>query len=129
MTSTWRDAIDNCTDEGVTERPPVPGVSYVAYTVHPREPGPITLAIAHRDGDMRILDLLRDRLTVAQSAALLHAYGIREVVGDFENDELTLVRAMLGAINLCRQQTKPAELAPWDDDWLRDDREPLPDED
>jgi hypothetical protein len=34
------DSIAAVTDRGVTERPPVPGRRYVAFVVHPREPGP-----------------------------------------------------------------------------------------
>jgi hypothetical protein len=92
--------ISDCTDHSVTERPPVSGLRYVAFAVHPRAPGPVTLAIAHRDGDNRILDLLRDGLTIAQSAALLQAYGIGEVVGAEDDDGLNLAHAALGAINL-----------------------------
>jgi len=61
---------------GWTERRPIPGVAYHGFVVHPRQPGPVTLAIAHRAGKKIILDLCRDGLTVADAANLLEAYSI-----------------------------------------------------
>jgi len=52
---------------GVTERRPIPGVVYHGFVVHPRQPGPVTLAIAHRAGKKIILDLCRDGLTTADA--------------------------------------------------------------
>jgi hypothetical protein len=67
-----RQMIEDAVDPGVKERPPIPGVHYVAFVVHPSQPGPITLAIAHRDceRDLYVLDLCRETLTVADSAEL-----------------------------------------------------------
>ena len=77
----FSDVIDACVDPGVTDRPPVPGHRYLAFAVHPHQPGPITLAIGHSEGEVRILDLIRDGLTVQQAADLMHAYGIDQVTG------------------------------------------------
>jgi hypothetical protein len=108
MSTALRDAIERCVDHGVTERPPVPGQRYVAFVVHPRKPAPIvfvTLVVAHREGDMRVVDLARDGLTVEQAAELVKAYGIDQVTGaDDEGDSsFSLAHAVAGAIYLLRE--------------------------
>lgn len=86
-----RDLIDGATDRGVTDRPPVPGVSYRAFCDPAGGSGAdaMTCAIAHRDGDTVVIDRLDeirppfsplaavDRLTVS-----LRNYRIAEVTGD-----------------------------------------------
>ena len=45
----WVDAVEACIDKGVVERPPIAGKTYVAFVVHPPDPGNLlALAIAHR---------------------------------------------------------------------------------
>jgi hypothetical protein len=66
---------------GVKERPPVPGFRYAAFVVHPPSPGPVILAIAHREGRNGILDVIRESIEVGTSAELLKRYGIGRVVG------------------------------------------------
>jgi hypothetical protein len=99
-----REAIEACVNPGVTERPPVPGQSYAAFVVHPRAPGPTTLAIAHREGDKFVVDLVRDGLTIQQAADLVKAYGISQVTGaDDEGDSsVSLAHAVCGVISLLR---------------------------
>jgi hypothetical protein len=89
-------------DPGVTERPPMVGQSYAAFVVHPREPGPITLAIAHCEGDKYVVDLCRDGLTIQQAADLVKAYGISEVTGADDDGVGSLAQAVCGIISLLR---------------------------
>ena len=45
--------IERCVDKGVIERPPIQGIKYEAFVVHPRLPGNLlALAIAHRSDDL-----------------------------------------------------------------------------
>ncbi len=96
----WRDdvegyvsrvQIDQCTEAGVRERAPVPGVSYVAFA----DPSggsadSFTLAIAHRDEDGRaVLDTVRETKppfspdeTVRAYAECCRAYGVHRVTSD-----------------------------------------------
>jgi hypothetical protein len=72
---------------------------YHGFVVHPRQPGPVTLAIAHKAGNKIIVDLCRDGLTVADAANLLKAYSIAKVTG--ANDEGdAMAHATMGAIDL-----------------------------
>ena len=86
----------------VTERRPMRGQHYAGFVVHPKQPGPITLAIAHKSGDQFVIDLIRDGLTAEQSAHLLKAYGIDQVTGaDDEGDSSdSLVHAIAGVISV-----------------------------
>jgi hypothetical protein len=104
---TLRKAIKSATTPGVTERRPIPGVVYHGFIVHPRQPGPVTVAIAHRVGEKIVLDLCRDGLTIADAANLMKAYNITKVTG--ANNGATASRwrtqrsaahAALGAIHL-----------------------------
>ena len=56
------DVIDVAVDNGVAERPPLAGRAYAAFCVHPPRPGPVALAIAHREGEMFVVDLVRERI-------------------------------------------------------------------
>lgn len=84
------DVVEDCTDN-VYERPPRPGVSYVAYDDAAGGLGSdsFSLAISHREGDTAVLDLIREkkprfvpRDVIAEFAATLKLYNISTVVGD-----------------------------------------------
>jgi hypothetical protein len=83
------DAIESCTDFGVQERAPKPGVRYVAYCDASSGVGDsFAIAIAHR-GTPHMLDVVRERRprfdpveVVAEFARLLKIYKISEVQGD-----------------------------------------------
>src|SRR5258705_5995262 len=96
-------AIKSAITPGVTERRPIPGVVYHGFVVHPRQPGPVTLAIAHRSGEKIILDLCRDGLTVADAANLLKAYSIAKVTGGANDEGDALAHATMGAIDLANR--------------------------
>jgi hypothetical protein len=73
---------------GVRERGPQAGIKYVG-AVDPAGGGPdsYTLAIAHRVGDIMVLDAIRERkgspeAATQEYAALLKSYGIGTVTGD-----------------------------------------------
>ena len=86
---------------GVKERPPVPGWRYVAFVVHPLHPGPCVLAIAHSEGRNRVLDVIRESITVADCSALVKRYGIDRVVGaPDEGGNDSLAHAAAGALTL-----------------------------
>jgi hypothetical protein len=106
MPGSWREAVEACTDHGVTERPPVPGRSYVAFVVHPPEPRPIfALAIAHDDGAKYVIDLVRQDIAIEASADLIKSYGIGMVTGALaEGDDLHLAHAVAGAVDLLKQR-------------------------
>ncbi len=92
---------ENCVDKDVTERPPRPGITYKAFVVHPRRPGPQTLAIGHCEGDTRVVDLLRDRLTIAEAVELCKAYGIDKVTGqELDDPGVNLIEATAGLISV-----------------------------
>jgi len=104
MQDDFRKAIERAITPGVTERRPIPGVVYHGFVVHPRQPGPVTLAIAHRTGKKIILDLCRDGLTTVDAANLLKAYSIAEVTGaKDEGDGLTMAHATMGALDLANR--------------------------
>jgi hypothetical protein len=86
---------------GVTERPPVPGWRYVAFVVHPPQPGPVILALAHAEGRKRVLDVIREGIAIADCAALVKRYGIDRVVGATDEGEGdSLAHAAAGALSL-----------------------------
>jgi hypothetical protein len=91
--------IERAIDRGVTERQPVPGLRYVGFIVHPSRPGPVTLAIAHREGGLAVQDVIRDGLSVADCAVILRRYGIDRVGGMTDDDPtVNLALACCGAI-------------------------------
>lgn len=97
------EAIEACTIKGRTELPPVAGQFYVAFTVHPPCPGPVVLAIAHREGEMRIVDAIRESITIADAAVLLRRYGISGVTGaESEGEGDDVLHAVAGAVWLLR---------------------------
>ena len=85
-----REAVEACVEPGVRERPPVPGLRYSAFC----DPSggrndSMTLAIAHREGGVVVLDAVRERAppfspadVVEEFELLLRSYGVRELVSD-----------------------------------------------
>jgi len=85
------DIIAACVDTGVRERPPMPGISYVAFDDPASGSGADawTKGITHREGDRIVLDVLRAWAppfnpsgVIAESAALSKAYGLHTTTGD-----------------------------------------------
>ena len=85
-----RDAVSAVIDAGVRERAPEKGRQYQAF-VDPSggSSDSMTLAIAHREGDVVILDAIRERKppfspesVVSEFCDLLKLYGLRKVTGD-----------------------------------------------
>ena len=85
-----REAIDAATVPGRIELPPVAGESYVAF-VDPSggASDSMTLGIAHAEGDVAILDAVREvrppfspDAVVSDFVDLLNRYGVHEVTGD-----------------------------------------------
>jgi hypothetical protein len=83
--------VDACTIPGRFELPPVPGVRYNAFCDPSGGSGTdaMTIAIAHSQGDLAVLDLLRARrppfspeMVTEEFAQDLRRYGIHEVHGD-----------------------------------------------
>jgi hypothetical protein len=103
MSASLQDAIKRCVGD-YTELPPVPGRHYAAFVVHPRSPGPLVLAIAHKEGGQFVVDLVRGGLTLPQAAKLVTAYGIgRVAVADDEGDSsFSLAHAVAGSIEVLR---------------------------
>jgi hypothetical protein len=100
----FREAFAACMDKDVTERPPQPGQRYRAFVVHPSKPGPQTLAIGHREGEKRVVDLLRDGLTIAQAAELVKAYGIMQVTGAADDEDDKALHAIAGVVSLLQDE-------------------------
>jgi hypothetical protein len=85
------DVIESCTDWGMHERPPQPGIYYFAFTDSAGGTGrdSFTLAIAHLDGDRIVIDVIRERQprfvaadVIKDYADLLRSYCISAVMGD-----------------------------------------------
>ena len=84
------EVVEACVSAGVYERPRVPGVNYRAF-VDPSggSNDAMTLAVAHGDGELAVLDALRERkppfspeAVVEEFCRTLADYGMTEVVGD-----------------------------------------------
>ena len=84
------EAVEAVTDTDVRERAPVERTRYAAF-VDPSggSADSFTLAIAHREGDVAVIDAVRERrppfspeAVVDEFASLLGAYRVREVTGD-----------------------------------------------
>jgi hypothetical protein len=85
-----REVVEACVAPGVRERGYVSGVEYRAFV----DPSgglndSMTLAIAHREVDVSVLDAVRERkppfspeAVVAEYAAVVKSYGLAEVTGD-----------------------------------------------
>jgi hypothetical protein len=85
-----QEVIDSCVAGGLFELPPAAGVSYLGF-VDPSggASDAMTLAIAHRVGDMVILDAAREiqpplnpDAATTEFSTLLKAYGVAKVIGD-----------------------------------------------
>lgn len=85
-----QEAVEACVPSGVRERPPVAGVSYVAF-VDPSggSADSFTLGIAHEENGRAVLDCIRERRppfspdsVVKEYADLLRSYGLHRVIGD-----------------------------------------------
>ncbi len=108
------DMVEAVIDSGVDERPPMAGVTYQAF-VDPSggRSDSMCIAIAHADGDVGVLDVLREITppfspedAVAEFAELLLAYGVRTVVGDRFGAEWTAERFRTRLITY-EQSAKP----------------------
>jgi hypothetical protein len=84
------EAVEACVSLGVRERPPLADVDYSAF-VDPSggSADSMTLAIGHRDGDVVIVDAVRERKppfspddVCAEFASLLAGYRVGKVTGD-----------------------------------------------
>ena len=85
------DVIEASVEANVRERPPSPRISYVGFDDPASGSGTDawTKAIAHRDGDRVVLDVLRASIppfnpsgVIAESAAISKAYGLHATTGD-----------------------------------------------
>jgi hypothetical protein len=95
-----RAAVETCVSVGVRERPPISGVTYLAF-VDPSggSADSMTLAIGHQEDDVAVLDAIRERPppfspedVVLEFAELLKTYRITEVQGDRYSGEWTRER-------------------------------------
>ena len=87
-----RDTVSDCIDErGRTERGRMSGATYFAFTDSAGGSGKdaYTLAIAHAEGDVAVLDVLVEirppfnpSLTTGELSKVLHRYGCWQVTGD-----------------------------------------------
>lgn len=86
-----REAVENCVDPGVFERPPVRGVDYLGFIDPAGGSGADSacVAIAHREGEDAVIDAVREMRPpfspaqmVGEFADLLRSYRIRAVTGD-----------------------------------------------
>ncbi len=86
-----RELIESAVDVGVTVRPPVAGVSYYRGFCDPSGgvSDAMTLGIAHREGELAVLDCLVEipapfnpATATGDVAKTLKSYGLSEVVGD-----------------------------------------------
>jgi hypothetical protein len=96
-----------CTSVGVHERPPERGVGYRGYVDMASGSGSdaACLAIAHRDNDRAVLDVLREvrppfsaEQTVQDFAAVLRNYGLSRCTGDKYGAGLTVELFMRSGI-------------------------------
>lgn len=85
-----REVVEAAIDLGTVERPRMPGVQYVAF-VDPSggSADSMTLAIGHKEGDVAMIDVVRERkppfspeAVTSEFADAMKAYGIHEVTGD-----------------------------------------------
>lgn len=85
-----REVVEQCVEPGIRERAPQPGIEYFGF-VDPSggSADSMTLAIAHRQDDVAVLDAVRERKppfspedVVSEFAKLLKIYGVGHVTGD-----------------------------------------------
>lgn len=85
-----REAIDSCVSRGVYERQPIAGCRYVGFCdPSGGQNDAMTMAVAHREGDIVVLDCLRSRKppfspdsVVAEFASVFKVYGVHRIEGD-----------------------------------------------
>jgi hypothetical protein len=85
-----REAVERCVVRDRTELPPRSGVAYVGFAdPSGGKSDSFTLCIAHREADVAVLDVLRERRppfnpddVVREHARLLRDYGLSNVTGD-----------------------------------------------
>jgi hypothetical protein len=97
----WADKVMASVSKGVTERPPVAGVKYKAFGVHPPEPGNLLgFTIGHRTGEKLVVDVVRDDISVPDAVAVMKHYGITTRITIAEGDEAdALAHAVCGLIH------------------------------
>ena len=101
----WADAVEACTRKGVGELPPVAGVRYEAFAVHPLHPGNLyAMTIAHREGEMFIQDLIREDISIEDAADVLRRYGITKITGAVGDKDDALVHALAGVVDILSRQ-------------------------
>ena len=85
-----REAVEACVNTGIRERAPQRGIVYTGF-VDPSggSVNSMTLAIAHRDQDVVVIDALRERVppfspeqVVGEFAELLKSYNVTRITGD-----------------------------------------------
>jgi len=85
------DILERATDFGVRERPPMRGMTYVAFIDAAGGTGrdSFSICIAHRDDGTVVIDFLRERKprfvpaeVVAEYAAILRLYNVTQITGD-----------------------------------------------
>lgn len=84
------EAVQACTPSAIRERPPSKGLRYVAFVdCSGGGADAMTLAIAHREGEVGMLDAVREvqagtspDSVVEEFATLLKSYGVSKVTGD-----------------------------------------------
>ena len=85
-----REVVEGLVSPGVHERPPMRAARYQAF-VDPSggSNDAFTLGISHREGEVAVLDVLRERrppfspeAVVEEFSGVLHSYGLGQVVGD-----------------------------------------------
>ena len=100
----FADAVERCVTKGVKERPPIAGVKYVAFAVHPPHPGNLLgFAIAHR-GEKFVVDLVKADISVADASAIMDRYGISRVAAAVGEEADALAHAVAGAVYELRTQ-------------------------
>ncbi len=99
------DAVERCVDKGVTERKPVDGVSYAAFGVHyPGVAVLVAMAIGHLDGEMRVIDLTRENISVGAASGVLKRYRIEKIVCSDDVDDTPIAHAVAGVCWLLGQR-------------------------
>jgi hypothetical protein len=114
-----------CTDKGVSEHPPVPGVTYIAF-VDPSggSSDSFTLSIAHWDGAYTVQDYVGEwpapyqpAVVVREATAVLKRYGLKVVEGDHYGGEWPAERFTDGLHDdTClrsRREAAPCSCEPW----------------
>jgi hypothetical protein len=99
------DAVESCVDRGVKERLPVDGVSYAAFGVHyPHGTVLLAMAVGHLDGEMRVIDLTREDISVEAASDILKRYRIEAIVGSDDVDDTPVAHAIAGVCWLLGQR-------------------------